>query len=1008
MNEPTARPPRTRSIEFKVLAGFVTTLLLLLIGAVYVYHSAKNYAQATEWVARTQQIRAELANLYGRVSDAESAHLTYLLDRHPRRKEDYEQHTNSIPKELKQLFTLMIDPEQLERLIELERLIAARLHLLDRLGAGDTSLAGMPDPITQIVDAGTDAMLSIRNLIERMDDAEAVLLARREALASRQQLEVLISLSVMLAGMSALFALLFISIRREALVRARREAEIRDLNTALQHSLDERTSAHDALQESEARYRRFIDLSPFAVFVISLHDGGRFVFLNPKAVAMFGARTEAELLGRSALEFLHPDCHAAAHERMRGLNEEGVAAPPREEKWMRVDGSVFDGEAVAAPIEYNGHPAALAMLQEIGERKHLIAELTQARGDAEQANRAKSAFLAAMSHEIRTPMNGVVGMVEVLARSNLTADQSDGVKTIRESAFSLLALIDDILDFSKIEAGRLEFERAPVSISDMVEGICVSLTSVAARKGFSGDRASQQGAVAIRVEVSSNTPLEIAFRVSDNGIGMNEETLAKLFTTFTQGEASTTRRFGGTGLGLVITKRLVELMHGKIAVESRPAMGSTFTVTLPTEAAPSSQPEGTPLDIRDVDCVVVSSPHLDPEDVSTYLMYAGARVHVADDLQAAARHAISLKTPIMIHDGRYTGTEHLSAIQDEILTAVPDARHVVIMRGSHTRARVAGPNVVTMDGSPLRRQVLLRAVAVAAGRASPDVFHEDVSHGTQDEQVAPPTLDEARRQGRLLLIAEDDAINQKVILKQLALLGYAGELAGDGAEALRLWHTGQYALLLTDLHMPEMDGYALTEAIRREEAQNQKPRMPILALTANALRGEMTRAIAVGMDEYITKPVQLHLLATALEKWLPASRAASPAAAPPQGTQSSANTLIVDVSVLKQLVGDDAETVCEFLDEFRTSAQGHAAALRVAVKEGATSQVAALTHKLKSSSRAVGALPLGNLCAEMEAAAKAGNIDSLQHSMQEFETSLTAVIASIGTLLTTEQSRSSS
>jgi len=1029
---------QARSIELKVLAGFACTLLLLLIGGSYVYHAATRFSEATEWVARTQQIRAELANLYATVSDAESAHLTYLFDRHPRRKQDYENHVSEIPKELKRLFALMVDPAQLEQLIELEHLITVRLYLLNQLRMGNSSVADRPDLITNIVDAGTESMARIRSLIERMDDAEAVLLARRQSVASSEQRGALVSLIVTLAGMSVIFGLLFLSIRREALVRTRREVEIRDLNREIQRSLDERTTALDALQESETRYRRFIDLSPFAVFVVSLHDGGRFVFLNPKAMEMFGARTEAELLGRNVLDFLHPDCHVAAHERMRVLNEDGLPAPPREEKWIRIDGSVFDGEAVAAPIEHGGHPAALAMLQEIGERKRLIAELTQARADAEQANRAKSAFLAAMSHEIRTPMNGVVGMVEVLARSRLTPDQADGVKTIRESAFSLLALIDDILDFSKIEAGRLELERAPVSISDMVEGICTSLMSVAAAKGvnlslfidphipeqvwsdatrlrqviynlagnaikFSGGRASQQGAVAIRVEVSSNAPLEIAFRVSDNGIGMTPETLAKLFTTFTQGEASTTRRFGGTGLGLVISKRLVDLMHGRITVQSQPEMGSTFTVTLPVEAAPPSHPERAPLDLGGVDCVLVSSPHLAPEDVRAYLEHAGARVHVADDLHAAAHHAAQVKTAVVIHDGRHAEAGHLTLTKHEAFTTAADARHVVIIRGSHRRARVEGPNVVTMDGSPLRRRVLLRAVAVAAGRASPDVFYEDAGNETDDEQLVPPTIAEARAQGRLLLIAEDDTINQKVILKQLGLLGYAGELATDGVEALRLWRQGQYALLLTDLHMPEMDGYALTEAIRREEAQNDKPRLPILALTANALRGEMARAIAVGMDEYITKPVQLHLLAAALEKWLPRTRAAEVSAAPPPDEQNSPDTATVDVAVLKQLVGDDADTIREFLGEFLASAQQHGTALRAAAAAGELPQVAAIAHKMKSSSRVVGALALGDLCGEMEIAAKTGDITSLQRTLPEFEMCLAAVNFAIGALLKTAQ-----
>ena len=219
---------------------------------------------------------------------------------------------------------------------------------------------------------------------------------------------------------------------------------------------------------------------------------------------------------------------------------------------------------------------------------------------------------------------------------------------------------------------------------------------------------------------------------------------------------------------------------------------------------------------------------------------------------------------------RYVGKLHPSST--ESFRASNDMRYLFITNGRRRRARIESPQIVTLDGAALRRQALLRAVAVAAGRASPEVAPDiGGASGTAAVRVVVPTVAQARRRGDLILVAEDDAINRLVIIRQLELLGRAAEVACDGAEALRMWREGRYAMLLTDLHMPELDGYALTEAIRREEASRSglARRMPIVALTANALRGEDERAKAVGMEDYVTKPLQLERLRKVLDRWLP-------------------------------------------------------------------------------------------------------------------------------------------
>jgi CheY-like chemotaxis protein/HPt (histidine-containing phosphotransfer) domain-containing protein len=266
--------------------------------------------------------------------------------------------------------------------------------------------------------------------------------------------------------------------------------------------------------------------------------------------------------------------------------------------------------------------------------------------------------------------------------------------------------------------------------------------------------------------------------------------------------------------------------------------------------------------------------------------------------------------------------------------------------------------------------------------------------------VAAPTIAEARARGCLLLVAEDDEVNQKVVLKQLALLGYAAEVAGNGAEALRLWREGGHALLLSDLHMPELDGYGLAQSIREEEALQSPPaRMPILALTANALRDEAARVRAAGMDEYLTKPIQLRALAAALERWMPSFPAHEFQDVPLPKAGAVASTLAVDVSVLKSLVGDDDETVREFLTEYLAAARQQAADIVACCDADDSRRVGAIAHKLKASSRSVGALALGDLCAELENACRAGGKAELAERRVRFEASMHEVEACIAGVL---------
>nr|WP_198292272.1 PAS domain S-box protein [Aromatoleum toluclasticum] len=807
---------------------------------------------------------------------------------------------------------------------------------------------------------------------------------------------------------------------RDATEQHEAAQRLSQLNRELERRVDERTVALEALNAKKEEIRAVVD--NLLECVIRIDNRGIVRSANPAVERILGYRSE-EVIGQN-VSTLMPEPHRSRHDeyldRYRRTGEAHIIGIGREVEGRHKDGHLIPLSLSVVEYAMRGERFFIGTLRDIGENKRLIAELTTARADAEQASRAKSAFLATISHEIRTPMNGVVGMVDVLANGRLSEHQMDLIRTIRESATTLLGLIDDILDFSKIEAGKLEIERAPLSISDLVEGLCNSLVPVAARRGvdvslfispdipervladdvrlrqvlynlvgnaikFSAGRPDQHGRVSVRVEIVEEAPLRLAIRIADNGIGMAPDTLGSLFTPFSQAEVSTTRRFGGTGLGLAICKRLVDLMNGEILVESVPGEGAIFTVTLPFEIA-SEQPVRVLPDLRDVNCILIQSADLNISDLSTYLEHAGARTRVAVDEGGAAAEAATLAAPVVV----ISYSDHRCSQTCNLAAAIPKVHCLQITRGRRRRARAVAPDMVTLDGDALRRQALLHAVAVAAGRASPEIVHHNGNGPFDDEEVPPPSVAEARALGRLVLVAEDDDINQKVILQQLALLGYAAEVASTGAEALQMWRIGHYALLLTDLHMPELDGYELAETIRREEAGRR--RIPILALTANALRGEASRARALGMDEYLTKPIQLHVLRAALEKWLPTTKASPPPAAPHPAEQL---TPLVNVAVLKELVGDDPETVDAILGDYLVSAKQHASDLHAAITDGDMRTVGAIAHKLKSSSRAVGAAGLGDLCAELENAVRSEDRTAIAQRIAQFDDLVGAVLVAV-------------
>ncbi|MDG1114593.1 MAG: ATP-binding protein, partial [Pseudomonadales bacterium] len=793
-----------------------------------------------------------------------------------------------------------------------------------------------------------------------------------------------------------------------------REAALRDSEKTLESELNQKSASL-----GEAQTYLNLALEHFSEGYILVDSSLLIRFLNRRVRAIF---PEVAQILRPEVDWMH------VIDAM--LDEELILAPTGADKaavktWFE-QGS-FAGFA-QQDLELRGQRWARVTIKSLPTGDQIItvvdiSELKAAIADAEIAASSKSNFLASMSHEIRTPMNGILGMVDLMKRSPLSEDQKEMVATIQDSGKALLSLINDILDISKIEAGRIELEMTPSDLAEVSESALEVIAANAAKNQQSliliqdpavpsnllldGLRLRQilvnlvgnaikfsplAAEIVVRIELlerQAGDYCDVLIRVIDQGIGMSADAQENIFSDFSQAEKSTSRIYGGTGLGLAICRRLVEVMRGRIEVLSQLGQGAEFQIELRLLESPEVAPERGAVDLSGVDIFYISSSERSFESVSGVLTPLGANCHaVVDPMnleRTLALDAISA-TPVVILSDSFSRSEQEAIWRRVEANPLPQpVGWIFFSAGRGQQLRLVNDRLALISSNPFRRRELMSAAARVVGRDGL-VTETEMAQELQDAWV-PMTASEAAQEGLLILVAEDNAVNQQVIRRQLNTLGLACELVDDGVAALDRIRLGGIGLLLTDCDMPNMDGYELTRRIRQEEFGSGNP-LPIVAITANAMDGAAAACFEAGMNDYLSKPLEIGALQTVLRTYLPradqnldAATGTPPVAsgqlintsleAPAEADLIRAGSAVLDLSELNALFGDDVEVLNQLLGEFVTSLDEGIAAMLSGFDVDDFEGVRGEAHKLKSSARTVGAHALADLCLELELAGKA-------------------------------------
>ena len=782
-----------------------------------------------------------------------------------------------------------------------------------------------------------------------------------------------------------------------------------------QYTINQRKVAENALRESEERFRRIIENAPVGYFELDLR--GRFNFFNDATCDILGYPA-AELPLHTQEEVSDPFSRTRLGEAFEQVRSTGETAKSVDWVLVRPDQARrFAESSISLLRDGRGRATGFSVfVRDITERKRSEA-LLRAKLAAEAANRTKSEFLASMSHEIRTPLNAIIGLVDLLLNSSLRPDQREDLDVVKSSAHALLAIINNVLDFSKIEAGKLELERIPFSLEQFLQDSVKIMAMKAHAKGLElayradadvpdalvGDpnrlrqvvlnlmdnaiKFTESGGVVLNVHCTpeDSDRVRLRFTVTDTGIGIPPDQQRRIFAAYDQGNAAVSRRYGGTGLGLAVSAQLVHMMGGRIGVRSRPGAGSVFGFSAcfgrPDGISTAAAPE--PTGLRGRTALVVDDNAVSRSIAVEHLQRAGGSAMQASSA-AAARAVIEQARPaVVLVDSDMPGEDGFEFVR--WLRGPGGFEGVVVLMLSFPhlkrKSECAGIGVTATVVKPFGARELMRALAGGSAAPLPE------PPASNEPEVPRPHPGAPLR----VLVAEDTPFNQRFIMRLMERWGHAAVLAPDGRQAVAEFSREPFDVVLMDVQMPEMDGLETAAAMRALEGGGR--RTPIIAMTAHAIPGDRERCLAAGMDDYVSKPIDVEILQKSIARLTAA--ADPPAKARPPAAAASAR-----LPELLRAFDQDWEFMREVVEVFFNDYPQQLQTLRRSAGTGDAPAFRRSAHSLKgmllnfqAEAAAQKALRLEHLGQAGELAGTDGLIEDLAADLKAVEENLRALLA---------------